>query len=144
MQHQQEQGRIIPRTVQDHLAKGRDDGGGRPGSTRKSMNRKYYGYTLEEKGFAPMATAVELILADGDNVGLQYHLITSLIRLDNSGEITFSTSESRFKITGRNLRPIYELLLDHRLIWLECFTGSIDNEPDDMTVIDEIEITEKD
>ena len=107
---------------------------------RKSIDKKpFYGYISDPK---EMSLALDITTSEGNFIGLHYHLISSLIRFDRSGIITFKTSEAEIKIEGRNLRPIYEYLLEHRLVWIAGKISEWEQFKEDETVIDTINITD--
>ena len=125
--------KIIKRTIQEKEIEADDN------RIRQSIDKKpFYGYVGNRK---EMSLAIDITTDSGDSIGLQYHLISSIIRFNASGIISFNADGNQIKIEGRNLRPIYEYLLEHRLVWITGKTSDLEQFPEDMTVIDSIEIT---
>lgn len=129
------------RILRKHLNKSEDKTG--RSQIRLAIDKEpFYGYTANDRsGMAAMSLALDIITDDGNSIGLQYHLISSLIRFNTSGEINFSTSEYQIKIEGRNLRPIYEYLLEHRLVWIQAALSEWEEYAEDETVINSITVS---
>lgn len=127
--------KIIKRTIQEkevELETGQNQ-------IRNSIDKKpFYGYVPEKK---EMSLAVDITTNDGNNIGLEYHKISSWFSFDQSGTISFNADGHEIKIEGRNLQPVYEYLLEHRLVWIAGKISENESFPDDETVIDSIEIT---
>jgi len=126
--------KIIKRTI--HEKENEEDGDNK---IRRSIDRKpFYGYVGKRN---EMSLALDITTSDGNFIGLQYHLISSMIRFNSSGQISFNADGHEIKIEGRNLRPIYEYLLEHRLVWIAGKSSELEEFPESETVIDKIEIT---
>ena len=129
------------RVLKRHI-EGKEVEGGRS-HIRLAIDREpFYGYTASEKGgMASMSLAIDIITDDGNSIGLQYHMISSLITFNTSGTISFEANEHEVKIEGRNLRPIYEYLLEHRLVWIQAALSEWEEFDKDETVVESITIT---
>ena len=86
---------------------------------RKSKDRTFFGYTYEKQGTHPLSLAIDIRTKDGNRSATFFHEISSPIIFDPSGSICFKTSSQEIKIEGRNLEFIYELLMEHRLVWIK-------------------------
>jgi hypothetical protein len=129
------------RVLKRHI-EGKEIEGGRS-HIRLAIDRDpFYGYTASDKGgMSSMSLAIDLITNDGNSIGLQYHMISSLISFDISGTIGFEANGHEIKIEGRNLRPIYEYLLEHRLVWIQAALSEWEEFDKDETVVESITIT---
>jgi hypothetical protein len=126
---------IIKRTIQEKEI-GLETG---QNQIRNSIDKKpFYGYVPEKK---EMSLALDITTSDGNNIGLEYHKISSWFNFNKSGTISFQADGHEIKIEGRNLRPVYEYLLEHRLVWIAGAISEFEKFPDDETVIDIITIT---
>jgi hypothetical protein len=127
--------KIIKRTIQEKDNETQVD----DSKIRQSIDKKpFYGYVGNRK---EMSLALDITTNQGDFIGLQYHLIGSIIRFNISGTISFNADGQEIKIEGRNLRPVYEYLLEHRLVWIAGKTSDLEEFPEDATVIDSITVT---
>lgn len=92
---------------------------------RKAKDRKCYGYTFDQRnGQHPLSLAVDFFLKDGSRMGIFYMEIQSPILLSLGGantpqSITLRTTGTEITIYGKRLSPIYEYLLEQRLVWLK-------------------------
>lgn len=125
---------IIKRTIEEKETEFEVD----ESQIRPSVNKKFYGYSSRRDD---MSLALDITTDQGDYIGLQYHLISSFVRFDSSGTISFLADGHQIKIEGRNLRPVYEYLLEHRLIWIAAKISEYEEFPEGETVIDSIIIT---
>jgi hypothetical protein len=137
--------KILKEKQKNHILKkhleGKETEDGRSG-IRLAIDRTFYGFTPNEKnGMSSMSLALDVITDDGNSIGLQYHLISSFIDFDISGVISFEANGFKVKIEGKNLRPVYEYLLEHRLVWIEGKTSEWEDFPEDETVISSVTVT---
>lgn len=113
---------------------------------RKAKDRTYYGYTFDQaSGRHPLSLALDFFLKDGSRFGVYYMEINSPILLSlGSGtepqSVTLRTSSNEIVIAGRNLTPVYEFLLEQRLVWLKELETSFAEVADGETVIERIEL----
>ena len=112
------------------------------GAIRKCKDREFYGYTFEEKGLTPMAMAIDIIKEDGNRMAIQYHEIASPIIFDISGMVKLKVSIFEIIIRGKNLKSIYEYILEHRLVWIKENDSSFTEVKEDEPLIESIEIKE--
>lgn len=127
--------KIIKRTIQEkevEVETGQNQ-------IRNSIDKKpFYGYVPEKK---EMSLAIDITTNDGNNIGLEYHKISSWFNFNQSGTISFQADRHEIKIEGRNLQPIYEYLLEHRLVWIAGKLNEMEKFPENETVIDSITVT---
>jgi hypothetical protein len=91
---------------------------------RKATDRKYYGYTFDQAGRHPISLAIDFMTKDGDRFGVFYMEIQSPIQFQLGDGVTeqkiqIQTHSNEISIEGRKLAPIYEYLLEQRLVWLK-------------------------
>lgn len=109
---------------------------------RKAKDRKFYGFTMGENNRNPLSLAVDFFTKDGNRFGVFYMEIASPIMFNlgsgSSGQtITLRTSSMEITIEGKKLAPVYEYLLEQRLVWMKELDSSFS--PDDNeTVIESI------
>ncbi|MEM7373773.1 MAG: hypothetical protein AAF587_34440 [Bacteroidota bacterium] len=96
---------------------------------RKAKDRKYYGYTFDQAGRHPISLAIDFFLKDGNRFGIFYMEIASPI-LFNLGDgiskqtISLNTANLEITISGKGLAPVYEYLLEQRLVWMKEIEAS--------------------
>jgi len=131
--------------LKHHLERGNKDS--KVEFIRRAKERKYYGYTFDQRnGQHPLSLALDFLTKDGSRFGIFYMEIRSPIHFnlgeDGSGQkIVLNVSSSEITIEGKHLSPIYEYILEQRIVWLKesdsSFSGDgEENEP----VIERIEI----
>ena len=114
---------------------------------RKAKDRKYYGYTFDQAGRHPISLAIDFFTKDGNRFGIFYMEIASPIMF-NLGDgatgqtIIMRTSALEITIEGKGLAPIYEYLLEQRLVWMKELDASF-SPTNNETIIDSIEISQQ-
>ena len=109
---------------------------------RKATDRKFYGYTFDQAGRHPLTLALDFFTKDGNRFGVFYMEVASPIMF-NLGDgttaqtITIRTSTMEITIEGKNLAPVYEYILEQRLVWVKEVESSFTPE-DSETVIESI------
>jgi len=98
-------------------------------SIRKAKDRKYYGYTFDQAGRHPISLAVDFMLKDGSRFGIFYMEIASPIMFNlgdgTTGQtISLRSSSMEIIIEGKGLAPVYEYLLEQRLVWMKELDAS--------------------
>ena len=83
---------------------------------------KDYGNNLAaltiKPGQHPISLGLDFRTKDGNQTGIFYHEIASPISFNPERGIELKTSALNIRIQGRNLKFIYELILEHRLVWI--------------------------
>ena len=100
---------------------------------RKAKDRKYYGYTFDQAGRHPISLAIDFMLKDGSRFGVYYMELQSPIQFqlgagDSGQQILLKTASFRITLEGKNLAPVYEYLLEQRLVWTKEVSSSFSNE----------------
>lgn len=112
---------------------------------RKAKDRKYYGYTFDQAGRHPISLAVDFMLKDGSRFGVFYMEIASPIMFnlgsgDSGQTIALKTSSLEIVIEGKKLTPVYEYILEQRLVWVKEMEASFSTSSSE-TAIDSIRIS---
>lgn len=111
---------------------------------RKAKDRKCYGYTFDPRdGHHPLSLAVDFFLQDGTRMGIFYMEVQSPILFSLGGtqtpqSITLRTTGAEIVIYGKRLSPIYEYLLEQRLVWLKEPDGSFTEVKENEAEIEEV------
>lgn len=112
---------------------------------RKATDRKYYGYTFDQAGRHPISLAIDFMTKDGNRFGVYYMEVQSPIQLhlgsgNSSQRISLQTSSQEIIMEGKNLTPLYEYILEQRLVWAKeinsSFSESTDSTIESITVSD--------
>ena len=121
----------------------------KPDYIRRAKDRKFYGYTFDQaNGRHPLSLALDFFTKDGNRFGIYYMEIASPVLFDlgteGSGQkIVLRVSSSEITIEGKHLSPIYEYILEQRLVWLKeqdvSFVEVVEDEP----VIEKIEVKDR-
>jgi len=90
-------------------------------------------------GNRPPEPMVEFRFKSRNAVALSYALLISTTYNPSEG-IVLEFTTHRVTVTGRNLMEIQRALREHRLAWVQEFSGPLDDQPDDSTVISSITI----
>ena len=111
---------------------------------RKAKDRKYYGYTFDQAGRHPISLAIDFMTKDGNRFAIFYMEVASPVRFNlgngSSGQtITLRTPDTEIIIEGKNLSPVYEYILEQRIVWVKEADSSFTTEGDE-TVIKSIRI----
>ena len=117
---------------------------------RRSKDRNFYGFTFDQaNGRHPLSLALDFLTKNGNRFGIYYMEISSPLHfnLGSNGQgqtITLKTGKSEISIEGKNLFPIYEYILEQRLVWIKevdsSFTEDSENEP----IVEAIRFSAKD
>ncbi|MEL6257056.1 MAG: hypothetical protein AAFR87_33990 [Bacteroidota bacterium] len=96
---------------------------------RKAKDRKYYGYTFDQAGRHPISLAIDFFLKNGNRFGIFYMEISSPIMLNlgngsSKQTISLNTANLEIIISGKDLAPVYEYLLEQRLVWIKEIEAS--------------------
>lgn len=116
---------------------------------RKAKERQFYAYTFDQRdGRHPLSLALDFFIKDGNRFGIFYMEITSPVLYSlGSGataqSVTIRTSTAEITIKGKNLSPIYEYILEQRLVWLKEPDTSFVETGEDEPEIEEIELKER-
>lgn len=118
---------------------------------RKAKDRGCYAYTFDQAGRHPISLAIDLMLKDGSRYGIFYMEIQSPIQYqlgdgESGQKILFKTHTIGITIEGRGLGPIYEYLLEQRLVWLaemNSFFAKKDKTSIELITINEVGINFK-
>ena len=85
--------------------------------------------------------AIDVRLRTGDAWAFPYSYMMAL-RLNADGEILVFFSSHRMTIRGRNLRPLYDLLLQRQVAWIHESSERYDEGDESETFLRAIEIEE--
>ena len=115
---------------------------------RKSKDFTFYGVTFDQAGRHPISLAIDFFMNDGNRIGIFNMEIASPVLFDLGGEvkpqsIILRTSFYEILIEGRNLQKVYEYILEQRLVWIKEPDNSFIAENDSDTVIEKIELKER-
>ncbi|MCB0846265.1 MAG: hypothetical protein KDD63_25310 [Bacteroidetes bacterium] len=117
----------------------------RPAKSLPNAENSCYGATYDKAGKHPISLAIDFFTKDGNRFGVFYMEIASPI-LFNLGSgttgqtITLRASTIEVTIEGKNLAPVYEYLLEQRVVWMKELDSSFITEGNE-TVIDSIRIS---
>ena len=102
---------------------------------RKATDRKYYGYTFDQAGRHPISLAIDFMTKDGNRFGVYYMEVQSPIQLhlgsgNSSQRISLRTSSQEIIVEGKKLTPVYEYILEQRLVWVKEISSSFSESTD--------------
>lgn len=83
---------------------------------------------------------LELRFKAGDAMALSYALLSSA-KWNRSDGIVLEFTTHRVQLSGRNLRNVWQKIVDHCLPFAQEFNSRTDDQPEDAVVISSIQVT---
>jgi|GEM_PF-6899966 len=105
-------------------------------SSPDAPKNEYQFFELARNQVAPVG--FKILFGDGRVAGIQYHDIVSPLEYDGAGLITLKTPALQIKITGKNLRPLFDMIFENRVSLLRepdtSFVEVEENQPQIETI----------
>lgn len=98
-------------------------------------------YKAYKEGRRAVSMSLDVRLKSGRRVGLSYTYRSSMEL--NGDTLIVRFTDYIVKIVGRNLKPVYDLLLEHKIMWVQEWPGGQDMTPEASTFIESIEVAQR-